>query len=206
MSSETFELSRSQQTVFRMEAFLSGHGFYLGGVARLRGHVSFDRLISVAEKVGNSLDVFRVGFVADQSGTQWRGIRHDAPHTVVENVDFGPYRDPKQAFESWAQRQLLLKEDLSLAPIRLFAVRFSQNQSGWFCKAHHAAADAAALCVVMEHLGGALENEACIESPSFAMLAERERSYENSRRMGRDAAYWRRVFGDCGPIQAARIS
>src|SRR4051812_37825692 len=114
MTTETFELSHSQQAIFKMESFLSGHGFYLGGVARLRGAASLEQLVKAAEKVCSSLDVFRVGFVSNDGGVQWHGIRRTAPHRGIEVVDFSRYADPQQAFESWSQRQLLLNEELSL--------------------------------------------------------------------------------------------
>nr|WP_245219059.1 AMP-binding protein [Photorhabdus khanii] len=199
-----------------MEAFhLSGHRFYLGGVARLSGDISLDRLARAAEIVRDSQDVFHIGFVTDHLETgqleiQWRGVRRDAPQVEVEKVDFSRHPEPGQAFESWAERQLLVEEALSLTPIRIFAVRFRQEQSGWFVKAHHAAADSAALAILMEHLAEALEQEAPamgkMASPLFSVIAEGERDYDGSRRMERDAAYWRSVFGDTESASATKIS
>ncbi|NHB87148.1 AMP-binding protein [Photorhabdus tasmaniensis] len=216
MNQSIFELSRSQQTVFKMEAFhLSGHRFYLGGVVRLSGTLSLDQLVRAAETVRDSQDVFHIGFVTDHLETgqleiQWRGVRHDAPQAEVEKVDFSRHPEPGQAFDSWAERQLLVEEELSLTPIRIFAVRFRQEQSGWFVKAHHAAADSAALAILMEHLAEALEQEALgmgkAASPLFSVIAEGERDYESSRRMERDAAYWRSVFGDTQSASASKIS
>ncbi|WP_434627435.1 AMP-binding protein [Chromobacterium sp. CV08] len=200
MNKPTFELSRSQQAVFTMEAFqLAGRRFYLGGVARLNGSVSLDALARAAAAVRDAQDAFRIGFVADEAGDRWRGIRHERPHSVVESVDFSRHPDPAQAFSGWAERQLLLDEDLALAPIRIFAVRFAGEQSGWFVKAHHAAADGAAMALLMEHLAAALEADggpaARTESVPFSAIADGEREYEGSRRMERDAAHWRQAFG-----------
>ncbi|MDE1478871.1 AMP-binding protein [Xenorhabdus bovienii] len=224
MNKPTFELSRSQQAVFKMEAFhLSGYPFYLGGVARLSGNVSLDQLVWAAETVRNTQDVCHIGFVNDLLETVhpevvdweilWRGIRHNTPQAAVERVDFSKHPDPKQAFESWVERQLLVEEDLSLTPIRIFAVRFRQEQSGWFVKAHHAAVDGAALAILLERLADTLAQESGNMSPPlYSIHAERERDYENSRRMVRDAAYWRMVFGeqnaygDTASARATKIS
>ncbi|MDQ1924673.1 AMP-binding protein [Massilia pseudoviolaceinigra] len=208
MDKQRFELSRSQQAVFTMEAFqLSGHHFYLGGVARLRGAVTLEQLAQAVAVVRDSHDVFRIGFIVDAVGA-WHGIRQDRPHSQIEHVDFSCHADPEQAFSGWAERQLLLEEDLELAPIRIFVVRFNGEQAGWFVKAHHAAADGAALALVMEHLSSALESGRCAASPAFTLLACGERDYEGSDRFRRDAQYWRQLFGDvaqaAGPSLRAR--
>ncbi|WLQ16392.1 AMP-binding protein [Hahella aquimaris] len=198
MNKLTFELSRSQQAVFKMEAFhLSGRRFYLGGVARLHGEVSLERLTLAAERVMAAQDVFRIGFIPAPSGAEWRGVRHDKPLTVVETVDFSHRPDPEQAFASWAERRLLLDEDLARAAISVFAVQYRENLSGWFVKAHHAAADGAALALLMEQLANALDGaeSAQGESPVFSVIAEREQDYENSQRWRRDSDYWAEVFG-----------
>ncbi|QAY55888.1 peptide synthetase [Hahella sp. KA22] len=202
MNTLTFELSRSQQTVFKMEAFhLSGRRFYLGGVARLHGGLALERLAQAAEAVIQAEDVFRIGFVADASDALWRGVRHEAPWADVQKVDFSQHPDPEQAFSQWAERQLLLEEDLSRTPIRVFAVQYRDQQSGWFVKAHHAAADGAALALLMERLAAALEGDACglVGSPAFSVMAEREQEYEASPRWSRDAQYWRSLFGESAP-------
>ncbi|WP_338803041.1 AMP-binding protein [Xenorhabdus griffiniae] len=198
-----FELSRSQQAVFKMETFhLAGHPFYLSVVVRLNGNISLDRLTQAAETTQNSMDIFHIGFVndhveTDRLATQWHGIRRLTPHVKVMQVDFSGYPNPKWAFESWAERQMLIEEDLSLTPVRVFAVRFQPEQTGWFIKAHHAATDGEGLSVLIEHLMSALEEEEPdTEYLLFSINAEGERNYENSRRMQRDEAYWRSIFSD----------
>ncbi|OHX15566.1 AMP-binding protein, partial [Chromobacterium sphagni] len=208
MDKQTFQLSRSQQAVFAMEAFhLSGRRFYLGGVARLNGAVSLERLARAGESVRDSQDVFRIGFIADTPGTEWRGVRLNQARSGVEKVDFSRHPDPEQAFAGWAERQLLVDEELSQTPIRIFAVRFREEQSGWFVKAHHAAADGAGLALLMEHLANALEGSrdaaAQTASPRFSIIAEGEREYERSRRRQRDEEYWRSAFGEAGSPQIA---
>ncbi|MDK2123466.1 AMP-binding protein [Parachitinimonas caeni] len=201
MSLQTFALSRSQQAVFKMEAFqLSGHRFYLGGVARLTGEVSLAQLAQAGAIVRDTLDVFRIGFVANAAGDCWHGVRHGqlpAHIAQIEQIDFSRHADPDLAFARWAERQLLLDEDLSLAPMRIFAVRYRENQAGWFVKAHHAAADGAALALMMEHLSSALALGHCVaDAPEFTVLAERECDYEQSPRCAKDAEYWHALFGD----------
>ncbi|ABC30197.1 Non-ribosomal peptide synthetase modules and related protein [Hahella chejuensis KCTC 2396] len=207
MNTLTFELSRSQQTVFKMEAFhLSGRRFYLGGVARLHGDLALERLAQAAVAVTQAEDVFHIGFVANASDALWRGVRHEAPWADVQKVDFSQHPDPEQAFSQWAERQLLLEEDLSRTPIRVFAVQYRDQQSGWFVKAHHAAADGAALALLMERLAAALEGDACglVGSPAFSVMAEREQEYEASPRWSRDAQYWRSLFGESAAQQSGR--
>ncbi|WP_231571376.1 MULTISPECIES: AMP-binding protein [Xenorhabdus] len=203
MENPIFELSRSQQAVFKMEAFhLTGYPFYLSVAVRLNGNISLDRLTQAAETTQNSMDIFHIGFVNDHAetdhlATQWHGIRRLTPHAEVIQVDFSGYPDPKRAFESWAERQTLIEEDLSLTPVRVFAVRFQPEQTGWFIKAHHAATDGEGLSVLIEHLMSALEEEEPdTEYLLFSVNAEGERNYENSRRRQRDEAYWRSIFSD----------
>ncbi|WP_340616668.1 AMP-binding protein [Xenorhabdus entomophaga] len=203
MNKPIFELSRSQQAVFKMEAFhLTGYPFYLSVAVRLNGDIPLDRLTQAAETTQNSMDIFHIGFVNDHAetdhlATQWHGIRRLTPHAEVIQVDFSGYPDPKRAFESWAERQTLIEEDLSLTPVRVFAVRFQPEQTGWFIKAHHAATDGEGLSVLIEHLMSALEEEEPdTEYLLFSVNAEGERNYENSRRMQRDEAYWRSIFSD----------
>ncbi|SFU29276.1 AMP-binding protein [Xenorhabdus koppenhoeferi] len=203
MKKTIFELSRSQQAVFKMEAFhLAGCPFYLGVAVRLNGSIPLDWLVRAAETVRNSMDIFHIGFETDNvemSGlaTHWHGIRRLTPHSEVIQVDFSNYPDSKQAFESWADRQMLIKEDLSLTPVRIFAVHFQQGQTGWFIKAHHAAMDGEGFSVLIEHLMKALEKEEPnTESLLFSVHAEGEQNYENSRRRQRDEIYWRSIFSD----------
>jgi amino acid adenylation domain-containing protein len=208
MTLEKFELSRSQHAIFQMESFLSGRGFYVGGIARVRGapsceQLACEQLAAAAEKICTSLDVFRIGFVSEDGGEHWHGIRRSAAAAGVETIDFSGYADPEQAFESWSQRLLLLNEDLALAPIRMFVVRFSRDQAGWFVKAHHAAVDGVALSNLMEQCLSAFEGKAGREPVPFSIIAERERLYEATPRAARDAAYWRSLFNDAA--DATRI-
>ncbi|WP_047237355.1 AMP-binding protein [Chromobacterium subtsugae] len=209
MDALTFELSRSQQAVFTMEAFhLSGRPFFLGGVARLSGQVSLESLARAGAAVRDAQDAFRIGFVADGEGAAWHGVRHARPQSAVESMDFSRHPDPEQAFAGWARRQLLLDEDLAQTPIKIFAVRFDPERSGWFVKAHHAAADGAALALVMEHLANALEDggraPAPLASPAFSVIADGERAYEGSRRRERDGEYWRGSFAETAPPASRR--
>ncbi|MBI6547457.1 AMP-binding protein [Xenorhabdus lircayensis] len=226
MNKPTFGLNRSQQAVLKMDTFyLSGYQFYLGGVARLNGEISQERLVRAAEIIHDTQDVFRIGFVnkdlnTDQLETEslnidpleirWHGVRHDIPQTEVVKVDFSGYPDPHQAFELWAKRQLLVKEDLSLTPIRVFAVRFRQGQSGWFVKAHHAVVDGMGLAILLGYVVKALEQEGAdtgqVESFLFSLHAEEEQNYERSQRIEKDAAYWQNLFGDTASANARKIS
>ncbi|OTA15274.1 putative non-ribosomal peptide synthetase [Xenorhabdus vietnamensis] len=213
---------------------LSGHQFYLGGVARLKGMISLERLVRVAEQILNTQDVFRIGFInnafinnephwelaeealleTESVEIKWFGIRHDNPQVAVEKVDFSRYADPSAAFEHWAERQLLADEDLSLTPLRIFAVRFQQDQSGWFLKAHHAAMDGMGLAILQDYLIKELEQEGAdsasgteqTESFFFSSGSGEEQNYECSRRFERDAAYWQTLFGDTASVNARSIS
>ncbi|TYP11561.1 AMP-binding protein [Xenorhabdus doucetiae] len=209
-----FDLTRSQQAIFNMGLFnLSGHQFYLGGVARLQGMISLERLVHAADRILKTHDVFRIGFINEM---EWFGIRHERPQTEVEQVDFSRYSDPKAAFEHWAERQLLREEDLSLTPIRIFAVRFQQDQSGWFLKAHHAAIDGMGLTLLQDALIKALEREGTDSGSdteqagtslfTFTASAEEEHHYEHSRRIERDAAYWQALFGNSTSANTRNLS
>ncbi|WP_244590656.1 AMP-binding protein [Xenorhabdus mauleonii] len=196
-------MSRSQQAVFKMEAFhLTGCPFYLGVAVRLNGNIPLDGLVRAAEAVRNSMDIFHIGFESDDVegsdlATHWHGIRRLTPHSEVIQVNFSNYPDSKQAFERWADRQMLIKEDLSLTPVRVFAVHFEQGQTGWFIKAHHAAMDGEGFSVLIEHLMMALAKEEPDTEPLlFSVHAEGEKNYEHSRRMQRDETYWRSIFSD----------
>ncbi|WP_416777956.1 AMP-binding protein [Xenorhabdus budapestensis] len=223
-----FRLARSQQTIFKMEQFnLSGYQFYFGGITRLRGDISLERIARAAEHVRNTQDVFRIGFInkalhgqqtesealaTETTEMEWFGIRHDSPQAEVEKADFSKYPNPKEAFEYWVERQLLMEEDLSLTPVRIFAVRFQPDQSGWFLKAHHAALDGIGVAMLQSHLIKELEQEnpdsaiGQTESFLFSTNAEEEQNYEHSRRLERDAAYWQGLFGETSPIDARKIS
>ncbi|MDC9589591.1 AMP-binding protein [Xenorhabdus sp. XENO-10] len=228
-----FGLTRSQQAVFKMGLFnLSGHQFYLGGVMRLKGMISLERLVRVADRILNTQDVFRIGFInnvfinnelhgdlaedalleTESAEMKWFGIRHDSPQIKVEKVDFSKYPDPKAAFEHWAKRQLLMEEDLSFTPLRIFAVRFQQDQSGCFLKAHHAALDGMSLAILQDYLIKELEQEESgsdieqTEPSLFSASAEEEQNYEHSRRIERDAAYWQALFGETASVNARNIA
>ncbi|MDX7986044.1 peptide synthetase [Xenorhabdus sp. 12] len=232
MNKSAFELTRSQQSVFKIDAFyLSGYRFYLGGVIRLNGDVSLEQLVRAVEIVRNTQDVFRIGFmekavfaekaIAEQgvkaepleiepSELKWYGYRHDPVQSDVVKVNFSNYPDPDQAFEHWAKRQLLIEDDLSLIPIQIFAVQFKQGQSGFFIKAHHALVDATGLAILTDSLVKALEQAGDgieqPQSPLFSLHIEEERQYELSRRFEKDAAYWKSLFGDQAQTNADRIS
>ncbi|MBD2809948.1 AMP-binding protein [Xenorhabdus sp. Vera] len=226
MNKPIFGLTRSQQAVFKMDAFyLSGYRFYLGGVARLDGDISLEQLVRATEIVCNTQDVLRIGFVnqeikaetletepleTEPSGIHWYGSRHDAPQSEVIKIDFSRYPDPDQAFEHWAERQLLMAEDLSLTPIRIFAVRFRQAQLGWFIKAHHALVDGVGLAILLDYLIKALEQTGTeAEQPEsflFSLNIAEEQQYEHSRRIEKDAAYWKSLFGDSASANACKIS
>ncbi|WP_340621115.1 AMP-binding protein [Xenorhabdus siamensis] len=218
-----FRLARSQQAIFKMEMYnLSGYQFYFGGLTRLRGDISLDRIVRAAEHVRNTQDVFRIGFInnalhGQQTATEtaemtWFGIRHDRPQAEVEKADFSKCSNPKEAFESWVERQLLMEEDLSLTPVKIFAVRFQSDQSGWFLKAHHAALDGIGVAMLQRRLINELEQEnphsviGQTESFLFSTNAEEEQNYEHSRRFERDAAYWQGLFGETSPIDVRKIS
>ncbi|MDX7988709.1 non ribosomal peptide synthetase [Xenorhabdus sp. 12] len=203
MKKTIFKLSRSQQAVFKMEAFhLTGCPFYLGVAVRLNGNIPLDGLVQAAETVRDSMDIFHIGFEADDVegrdlATHWHGIRRLTSHSEVIQVNFSNYPDSEQAFERWADRQMLIKEDLSLTPVRIFAVHFQQGKTGWFIKAHHAAMDGEGFSVLIEHLMRALEKEEPNTEPLlFSVHAEGEQNYENSRRMQRDEIYWQSIFSD----------
>ncbi|PHM46209.1 putative non-ribosomal peptide synthetase [Xenorhabdus mauleonii] len=228
MHESIFELTQSQQAVFKMDAFyLSGYRFYLGGIIRLDGDVSLEQLVRATEIVRNTQDIFRIGFVekaTEEQGLEvkatpsasepvelkWHGYRHDPVQSEVVKVNFSNYPDPDQAFEHWANRQLLIADDLSLIPIQIFAVHFKQGQLGWFIKAHHALTDATGLAILTDALVKALEQaEDGIEqsvSPLFSLHIEEERQYELSRRFEKDAAYWKSLFGDQASTNAGNIS
>ncbi|REF28324.1 amino acid adenylation domain-containing protein [Xenorhabdus cabanillasii] len=231
MNKSIFELTRSQQAIFKMDVFyLSGYRFYLGGVIRLDGEVSLEQLARAVEIVRNTQDVFRIGFVekaieekvitghavktkvseSEPSELKWHGYRHDPVQSEVVKVNFSNYPDPDQAFEHWANRQLLIEDDLSLIPIQIFAVHFKQGQLGWFIKAYHALTDATGLAILTDALVKALEQKGDgIEqpvSPLFSLHIEEEQQYANSRRFEKDAAYWQSLFGDQASTDAGKIS
>ncbi|WP_052189601.1 MULTISPECIES: AMP-binding protein [Xenorhabdus] len=218
-----FRLARSQQAIFKMEMYnLSGYQFYFGGLTRLRGEISLHRIACAAEHIRNTQDVFRIGFInkalhgqqtaTDATEMEWFGIRHDSPQAEVEKADFSKYPNPKEAFESWVERQLLMEEDLSLTPVKIFAVRFQPDQSGWFLKAHHAALDGIGVAMLQSCLINELEQEnpdsiiGQTESFLFSTNAEEEQNYEHSRRIERDAAYWQGLFGKTSSIDVRKIS
>jgi amino acid adenylation domain-containing protein len=193
---QRFELSRSQQTVFSMQALqLAGQHFYLGGVARLSGEISLEATTRAAQQVCISQELLRIGFDQDMQTGLWYGICNAEVQSEVETIDLSHHTDPASAFEHWAGRQLTIEEDLTRTPVRIFAVRYNSHQVGWFVKAHHAAADAAALALVMRHLSQALETGSCQSSPAFSLLARNECEYQNSSRFSRDAQYWHGLFG-----------
>ncbi|PHM78570.1 AMP-binding protein [Xenorhabdus cabanillasii] len=222
-----FRLARSQQAIFKMELYnLSGYQFYFGGITRLRGDISLERIARAAEHVRNTQDIFRIGFInkalhgqqtesealtTEATEMEWFGIRHDRPRAEVEKADFSEYPNPKEEFECWVERQLLVKEDLSLTPVKIFAVRFQPDQSGWFLKAHHAALDGIGVAILQSHLIKELEQEnpdsAIKQTESFLLSnAEEEQNYEYSRRFERDAAYWQGIFGETSPTDVRKIS
>ncbi|QDQ28736.1 AMP-binding protein [Chitinimonas arctica] len=206
MSMQRFELSRSQQAVFTMQAFqLAGQHFYLGGVARLRGKLALAELVRATRLTQDGHELFRIGFVADADSGLWYGVRHAQPQAEIGQVDFSDHADPEAAFEGWAERQLLLEEDLALQPVRVFVVRFGKEELGWFVKAHHAASDGATLALVMSHFSQALESGRCDASPAFSLLADCERDYEAGSRHVRDADYWRSLFGEAADHAAPAV-
>ncbi|BET96835.1 AMP-binding protein [Xenorhabdus taiwanensis] len=213
-----FELTRSQQAIFQMGLLnLAGSQFYFGGIARFKGDISLEQLVRVADIIRNTQDVFCIGFINKPQveigveGVEWCGIRHDSPQSEVGRVDFSHYPDPENAFEHWAQRQLRMEEDLSLMPIRIFAVRFQPDQSGWFVKIHHAALDGMGSALLQHQLIKVLEQESVgsaaepCDSFLFTVLAEEEQDYESSRRIDKDKAYWRRLFADNSSADARKI-
>ncbi|MEQ1974426.1 AMP-binding protein [Xenorhabdus sp. SGI240] len=213
-----FELTRSQQAIFQMGLFnLAGSQFYFGGIARFKGDIALEQLVRVADIIRNTLDVFRIGFMNKPQvetgivGVEWCGIRHDGPQSEVGRVDFSHFPDPKKAFEHWAQRQLRMEEDLSLTPIRIFAVRFQTDQSGWFVKIHHAALDGMGSALLQHQLIKVLEQESASSATEqhdsflFTILAEEEQNYERSRRINKDKAYWQHLFAENSSADARKI-
>ena len=195
-------LTEAQKRIWFIEQIYSGTPINnIGGVVRIEGDISFDRLQKALWTFIEAHQGMRI---------QLTNLR-DIPHQYVIKCklkkcrlfDFSIYQEPKHIFNQWLAEEAAKPFQLYDSPLFYFAFfRLSRSSCGYFIKLHHMLADMWTISLLTEQIKLLYENtEYQPTGSNYLDYLAVEQKYFHSIRYEKDREYWLQGLSFISPTE-----
>ncbi|HHW30100.1 MAG TPA: amino acid adenylation domain-containing protein [Clostridiaceae bacterium] len=195
---EFYPLSHPQMGIWYIEKYYPGTSIgNIAGTVILKGEIdycSLERAINIAFEKNDSMR-FRI---VEKDVTPFQYIS-EYKYIKLDYVDFS--REEASALEKWSDDKTRENFQLLDSSLYYFAlVKLSQQEGGFYIKAHHLVSDAwtmtSVINQILEYYWRLVNNTPIPEDvkPSYVDYIQKEVEYKNSNKFQKDEEFWNSIF------------